>query len=226
MLVLLRLRLLGKSSVDTSSQPTERDEEAEEEEEAALLILGRFCFVRALETRGFLFPRNGALQFLFLYPPSSMHGGSWVHSWGQQGDLGTTSGLFSVALIPLLKKSLCLMAPLGYRPLLLSALSPLHLTTLSWVWYSYSSQLSSTLIFTLWRLKGGVLAVLPLSAWGAAVTEDSSASVFIVFSGVGSFWHAAFASLLSVHLGSLSWSHCALSPGEHLVGCPVVLREG
>lgn len=104
-----------------------------------------------------------------------------------------------MALTPLLllKQSPCLMAPL-------SALSPLHLTTVAWLWYSYSSQLSSTLTFTLWRLKGGVVAVLSLSGWGAAVTQDSSASVFIFFTGVGSFRLAAFASLLPAHLGRLS----------------------
>lgn len=83
MLALLRLRLLGKSSVDTSSQPTGRDEdeeEEEEEEEAALLTQGKLCFVRALETLDFLFPSTVALQFLFLYSPSSIHGESCVHS--------------------------------------------------------------------------------------------------------------------------------------------------
>lgn len=114
------------------------------------------------------------------------------------------------------------MAPPGPCPPLLS-------TTVARLWCSYSSQLSSTLTFTLWRLKGGVLDVLPPSGWGAAVTAGSSASVFIFFSGVGGFRAAAaaFASLLSAHLGGLSRSHCALSPGGgHLAGGPGVLREG
>lgn len=85
-LAVLRLRLLGNSSVDASSQPAEREEEeeaedeeeeTEEEEEAALLTLGTFCFVCTLETRDFLLPSTGALQFLFLCSPSSIHGLSW-----------------------------------------------------------------------------------------------------------------------------------------------------
>lgn len=87
----LRLRLLGKSSVEPS-QPTRRDEEEaeeeeeeeekeeeEEEEEAALLLtLRAFCLVRALESRDFLFPNICALQFLF--PPSSIHCAFCAHS--------------------------------------------------------------------------------------------------------------------------------------------------
>lgn len=103
MLALLRLRLLGKSSVDTSSQPAVReeveegeedddddDEEEEEDDEeeqeddeeevveAAWLSLDTFCFVCVLETRDLLLPGAGALQFLSLCSPSSVHGASWV----------------------------------------------------------------------------------------------------------------------------------------------------